>query len=103
MVTEMKNQYAPDYVSPPGETLLEMIEERGMTQADLAVRTGHPRKVINKIIKGKARLTPETALELEHVLGVPARFWLTREQWYRENVHPTMPLASARPCNTPAR
>jgi addiction module HigA family antidote len=79
-----KNMYVPDEVSPPGETLLEVLEERGITQADLAERTGRPRKTINEIIKGKATITPETALQLERALGVPASFWNSRERIYRE-------------------
>ncbi|MDO8738149.1 MAG: HigA family addiction module antitoxin [Candidatus Deferrimicrobium sp.] len=76
--------FTPDYAVPPGETLLETIEALGMTQADLAARTGRPLKTINEIIKGKASITPETALQLERVLGIPARFWNNRERLYRE-------------------
>jgi len=79
-----QNQYAPDYVSPPGETLSETLDIRGMSQAELAERTGRAKKTINEIIKGKARITPQIALELEHVLGVPAGFWNTRESQYQE-------------------
>src|SRR5216683_2157666 len=78
------NQYAPDTVSPPGETLLEVLESRGMSQAELAERTGRPIKTINEIVKGKAAITPETALQFELVLGIPATFWNNREQQYRE-------------------
>lgn len=79
-----RNQYCPDEVSPPGETLLEVLEERGISQAELAERTGRPRKTINEIIKGKASITPETSLQLERVLGIPANFWNAREAHYRE-------------------
>lgn len=78
------NEYTPDFVSPPGETLAEKLEEFGMTQAELAARTGRPKKTINEIIKGKAPITPETALQFERVLGIPARFWNNREQQYRQ-------------------
>ena len=81
-----RNQYQPDVISPPGETLLETIEALGLTQAALAERTGRPLKTINEIIKGKAAITPETALQLERVLGVPAHFWVNREAYYRENL-----------------
>ena len=77
-------QYAPDFVSPPGETLEEVLEERSMSQAQLADRTGRPKKTINEIVQGKAAITPETALQLELVLGIPARFWNVREAAYRE-------------------
>lgn len=76
--------YEPDYAVPPGETLSEAIEAIGMTQADLAARTGRTMKTINEIIKGKAPIRPETALQLERVLGTPASFWNNRERNYRE-------------------
>ena len=39
-----KTEYNPDYVSPPGETLQEALDERGLSQAELAERTGRPKK-----------------------------------------------------------
>lgn len=78
------NQYEPDRVSPPGETLLESIEALGMTQAELSDRLGRPKKTVNEIVHGKAAITPETALQLESVLGIPADFWMNREARYRE-------------------
>lgn len=86
MIKSIQNEYMPDLVSPPGETLLEMLIERGMSQAELAERTGRPKKTINEIIKGKATITPATSLQLERVLGAPASFWNDREQHYRENL-----------------
>jgi HTH-type transcriptional regulator/antitoxin HigA len=85
MASSSANRYLPDQVSPPGETLLETLESLGMSQADLAERTGRPRKTINEIIKGKAAITAETALQLERVLGVPASFWINRERQYQES------------------
>jgi HTH-type transcriptional regulator/antitoxin HigA len=85
MLKEVHNQYSPDFVTPPGETLQETLEAIGMSQAELAERTGRPKKTINEIIKGKAAISPETALQLERVLGVPASFWNSRERQYRED------------------
>src|SRR5574341_1039145 len=76
--------FAPDYAVPPGDTLLETLQTLGMSQAELANRTGRPHKTINEIIKGKAAITPETALQLERALGVPARFWNNLERNYRD-------------------
>lgn len=84
MSKTMPNEYHPDVVLPPGETLAETIEAIGMTQVDLAERTGHAPKTINEIIQGKAALTAETALQLERVLGVPASFWNNLEHNYRD-------------------
>lgn len=76
--------FKPNYVSPPGDTLQETIEAIGMSQKELALRMGKAHKTINEIIKGKAPITPDTALQLERVLGVPASFWNNRERQYRE-------------------
>ena len=84
MAERTKNQYEPDAVSPPGDTLQETIDALGMTQAELAERTGRPKKTINEIINGKAAITHESALQFERVLGVPASFWNNRELQYRE-------------------
>lgn len=83
-MSSTKNRYAPDHVSPPGETLEEAFIGRGMTQVDFAQRIGMSRKHLRQILDGAAPITPETALKLERVLGVPARFWNSREQQYRD-------------------
>jgi len=83
MSKSFKTAYNPDYMSPPGETLQETLEMLGLSQAELAERTGRPKKTINEIIQGKAAITPETALQFELVLRVPAAFWLARESKYR--------------------
>jgi HTH-type transcriptional regulator / antitoxin HigA len=84
MATSKKHPYEPDHAVAPGETLLETIEALGMSQADLAIRTGHSEKHISQVINGHAPITPQTALEFERVVGVPARFWLSAEARYQE-------------------
>ena len=79
-----RTEYKPDYISPPGETLLETLEAIGMSQAELAERLGRPKKMVNEIIKGKAPISPETSIQLERVTGIPAAFWSNRERAYRE-------------------
>lgn len=85
MAEHRVNEYMPDSVSLPGETLEEVVADRQMTQAELAERMGRPKKTVNEIIQGKAAITPETALQLERVLGVPASFWNNLERNYRDH------------------
>ena len=80
------DKYCPDIAIPPGDTLLEILENRGMTQAELAERMGRPKKTINEIVKGKSAITPETAIQLECVLNVPAHFWNNLEMNYRADL-----------------
>lgn len=84
MAIEQVYDFEPDFLVVPGETLLETLEELEISQAELARRTGRPLKTINGIVKGNVAITPETAIQFEKVLGVPARFWLNLESDYQE-------------------
>lgn len=83
---EPKNQYQPEFVSPPGETLADVLDDRGLTPSDLALRMGLPTTRIHAILRGDAVIDPELAAELERILSVPAGFWLARELRYRTSV-----------------
>ncbi|XVQ84651.1 helix-turn-helix domain-containing protein [Microbispora siamensis] len=72
-----------DYAVPPGETLREILEEKGMTQRELAERVGLSPKHVNQLIHGLVRLTPEVAESLERVIGTPARIWNRLEADYQ--------------------
>jgi addiction module HigA family antidote len=84
-MSNMKNNFIPDYLVTPGEVLSEYLEDAGMTQAELADRMGLAKKTINEIIKGKSPITPETALKLERTLGRPAQFWSSLERQYQDD------------------
>jgi HTH-type transcriptional regulator/antitoxin HigA len=83
MSDDSTNSYQPEYVTPPGLTLADLLEERGIRQNELAVRMDVTPKFINEIIAGKASISPSTALSLERTLDVPADFWLGRDAHYQ--------------------
>ena len=60
----------------PGEMLREELEAREITQAALARSMGCPASLVSAIVRGRRRITAETALGLEEALGLPAIFWL---------------------------
>ena len=75
MARDVRSDWHPEWTVPPGEILLEVLDERAMTQSELARRTARPIKTINEIVRGKAAITPETAIQFERVLGISASFW----------------------------
>jgi len=77
--------HTPDYAVPPGATVCEALEERGMNQRDLAARLGVQEPVVSDLIRGKRPITPETARGLELVLGISMTFWLRAEARFREH------------------
>lgn len=81
-----RNEYVPQTVTHPGVTLREKLLELGMSQKEFAIRTGKPEQTIVKVIDGKSALTPDMAVKFESVLGIPATFWLNRQQNYDEAV-----------------
>ncbi|MCC5661427.1 helix-turn-helix domain-containing protein [Nostoc sp. XA010] len=82
-MTETTRTFTPDWVSPPGDTIADLLEERDWTQVQLAERLGYTTKHISQLINGKAPINEETALKLERVLGSTTAFWLSREAQYR--------------------
>ena len=72
--------------TPPGATIKEQLENRGMTQKEFAVRMDMSEKHISQLINGDVQLTPNVALRLEAVLGIPASFWENLENIYQEKL-----------------
>ena len=71
---------------PPGMTIKEVLENRHMTQKELASRMDMSEKHISKLINGEVPLTQDVALRLERVFGVDASFWNGLEAGYREKI-----------------
>lgn len=72
-----------DLAIPPGEYLEEVLSELGMTKGELARRMSRPASKLSPIFSGAKAITPDTALQLEMVVGVPAHIWLGLESEYR--------------------
>jgi len=85
-MTETATTFQPDWVSPPGESISDLLEEKGWSQAEFSQRCGYTTKHVSQLINGKATITEDTAIKLERVLGSSARFWMNREAQYRESV-----------------
>jgi len=75
------NEYNPDDVTRPGETLQEILEAR-----DVPLRIPVSVTMVRAIIDDDALITTDIAQTLEKALGTPASFWLNRERRYRESL-----------------
>ena len=72
--------------TPPGETIKEQLIDREMTQKEFAARMDISEKYISRLINGEVILTPETAVKLKMVFGIPAEFWINLDAIYREKL-----------------
>jgi HTH-type transcriptional regulator / antitoxin HigA len=84
MAERVDYRFVPDVAIPPGETIGEILDERGITQADFALMLGRTEKNVSQLINGKAPISHELAIDLERVLGVPAALWNNLEAVYRD-------------------
>jgi len=82
-MVEVAVKFEPKWVSPPGDTILDLLEERGWPQSEFAERAAYTPKHVSLLVNGKAPITEDTAFRLERVLGGTANFWLSREANYR--------------------
>lgn len=72
--------------TPPGATIKEQLIDRNMSQKEFALRMAMSEKHISRLINGDVQLTPDVAVRLELVLGIPAQFWNNLEMIYREKL-----------------
>jgi HTH-type transcriptional regulator/antitoxin HigA len=64
------------------------LKARGWTQSDLARVVGRPLQTVNQIIRGRKRITAETAKELGVALGTGPEVWLNLETAYQLHTTP---------------
>jgi plasmid maintenance system antidote protein VapI len=75
--------FKPDWISPPGETVATIMEERHLSVTDLARRLNRHTSDIADLIRGRTAITDEFAQELADALGATRAFWTARESQYR--------------------
>lgn len=85
-MVETKNGLSIEFISHPGDTLLELLEQYGVSQKELSLKTQTSEKHINEIIKGKKSITVSFAKKLENVFKPSASFWISRQNIYDERI-----------------
>lgn len=81
-----QNQYFPQSVPHPGETLTEKLDELEMGPKEFALRTGKPEKTITAVLKGESSITPDMAVQFENVTRIPASFWMNHQRGFDEYI-----------------
>jgi HTH-type transcriptional regulator / antitoxin HigA len=91
-MTSALNEYLPDAVSAPRETLRELMEEKALSEAELAKRMELPSLAVAELLSDTfdTPITAALAAKLSNAVGLSAQFWLNREAAYRESLaaHP---------------
>ena len=78
---------SPEFIIHPGETLLEVLEEKNMSQRELAIRTGVSASFVNNIIQGSKSISTSYSKKLEYVLGINSQFWINLQANYDKEMY----------------
>ncbi|MBK7789496.1 MAG: HigA family addiction module antidote protein [Saprospiraceae bacterium] len=85
----------------PGEILLEeFLKPMGITAYRLSQAIGVPQTRTSQILKGRRRITADTALRLSKFFGTSSRFWLGLQNDYdieeeQQNIQKELELIEA--------
>ena len=72
--------------SPPGCSMRFRMEDRYVTESELAARLGIPYDHVDCLLSGASPVTPELAPKIGELLGFNAEFWLGLQQDYEDSV-----------------
>lgn len=70
-------EFEPKWMSAPGATILDILEERGLSESDFAKMIGFPSTRTRDLLSGRTAITLEVAKLLQSTLGGLFAFGLT--------------------------
>lgn len=79
-------EFLPDWASPPGATISDILEERGQSVTEFARDMGDSVDYVQQLLVGSVKITNELADDLASLLGASARFWVSRESQFRDGL-----------------
>ena len=71
-----------EITNPAVSLLVDELEARNITQANASSAMSVPRSRLTDIIKGRKRISIDTALRFERFFGIRANLWLGLQQDY---------------------
>lgn len=82
---DVENEYAPDRVSPPGDTILDILREQGIARVAAAMQLDMKLEDFHDLLVGEFAITDDLAVKLSSLGGTPL-FWINREKAYRRGL-----------------
>jgi len=79
-------EFCPDWASAPGETIVDILREREISEVEFARQIGQATQDAKNLLEGRSTITIAIARQLERVLGGSVEFWVARDFQYRKDV-----------------
>ena len=80
----MTDTFNPDWRSPPGDTVLDWMEEHAISKEKFAQETLLSVSDVEQLLSGELLIDFDIACRLATEIGGTPNFWLERERRYRE-------------------
>ena len=80
------DEFRPDWVSAPGDTIADILEIRNLPTPEFARRMGQTLSETRGLLEGREPITSDLAQKLHEVLGASTAFWINRECHYRQGL-----------------
>ncbi len=78
--------FQPNWVSPPGETIADVLRERKLSVSAFSQRIGQTQEQTTELLLGRLKITIGLARRLSEVLGGSVEFWMARDFRYQQQV-----------------
>lgn len=86
MQSRDKEEFNPNWVSPPGDTIRDTLDVIGMTRKQFAEQMQMDLMDVYELEHGRLQIDFRIAQRLAHVLDIDAQFWINREKHYRDKL-----------------
>ncbi len=83
---EPATELRPGWAIPPSRHLVEELEFRGLSWAELADEMGYSEQSVTTVLRGRAPITEQFAEALERTLSIDATLWLQLQASYDESL-----------------
>ena len=81
-MVEKMNGLSREFIIHPGETLKEILDDKAMSQRELAVRTGVTEPHISSVVNGQKAISVSFAKKLDYALDIDSVFWINLQANY---------------------
>ncbi len=85
-MAQNKHGLSRDLIIHPGETIAEFLEEKNMSQKELAIRCGVSEKHVRTVISGQKNISVDFAKKLEYALEIDTIFWINLQTNYDKDI-----------------
>lgn len=80
------NTFLPNWVSKPGETIKDCMDEKEISYPEMAMKMQWSVREVKNLVNAKIKIDSKVAEQLAEIFNVSKQFWINREQYYRDGL-----------------